>query len=110
MDDLNRPGNHPADPLHSTTRPPARSGSSSMYLILGALVVAVAVLAFAFSGNDAAEDGRAGTDAPVTESAPATPGAGATTAPSAAPTAPDASPAAPTGAPPAGAPSTAPAN
>lgn len=100
MDDLNRPG--PAtDPYAQKTTPPVERGSgfSSMYLILGALVVAVAVLAFAFSGSDNAQEGRAGTDAPVTESAPATPG---TTAPSAAPMAPETTePAAPPAAAPA---------
>ncbi|GGE35580.1 hypothetical protein GCM10007276_11280 [Agaricicola taiwanensis] len=87
MDDLNRPG-PTTDPYNQRTTPPVErsSGFSSMYLILGALVVAVAVLAFAFSGPDTAEEGRAGTDAPaVTEPAPST---APSTAPSAAPTAP----------------------
>ncbi len=107
MDDLNRPGPTTTDPYNQTTRPVERSsGFSSMYLILGALVVAVAVLAFAFSGDDTAQDGRAGTEAPVTETAPEP---APSTAPSMAPTAPSTAPDTAPSTPPAGAPSPAPA-
>lgn len=103
MDDLNRPG--PTTDPYAQKTTPVESGSSfsSMYFILGALVVAVAVLAFAFSGSDNAQEGRAGTQTPaITESAPSTPG---TTAPSAAPMAPDTTgPASPPAAAPAPAP------
>lgn len=76
MDDLNRNIENPGNP--DNIHHPNKRGNGPVYVVLGALVVIVGLMAFAFSGGDTTQDGRAGTDAPITEpdSPAATPGQG----------------------------------